>query len=112
MFHAFLGLSSAVASPPCCTSIAMDESPEADEPALPFVDKHLATLLAQACKLISTELHALVEAAGFSITELAHPGHVDRQRRPQHGRAGTGLSSTVWEEHLSARVAEADGLGF
>jgi DNA-binding MarR family transcriptional regulator len=47
----------------------MHETPETDESALPFVDNYLAALLAQASKLISTEFHAVVEAAGFSITE-------------------------------------------
>lgn len=44
----------------------MDED---DTPLLPFVDDYLAALLAQASKLISTEFHVAVQAAGFSVTE-------------------------------------------
>lgn len=49
---------------------AADEADDADaDPVLPFVDDYLAALLAQASKLISAEFHAVVEEAGFSITE-------------------------------------------
>ena len=47
----------------------MDEPLEDDDPVLPFVDDYLAALLAQASKLISTEFHAVVQAAGFSVSE-------------------------------------------
>lgn len=47
----------------------MDEDLEDEVPSLPFVDDYLPALLAQASKLISTEFHAVVQAAGFSITE-------------------------------------------
>ncbi len=47
----------------------MVELLEDDEPVLPFVDDYLAALLAQASKLISTEFHAVVQAAGFSVSE-------------------------------------------
>ncbi|WP_038211548.1 MarR family winged helix-turn-helix transcriptional regulator [Xenophilus azovorans] len=47
----------------------MDEETADAEPVLPFVDDYLPALLAQASKLISTEFHAVVQAAGFSVTE-------------------------------------------
>lgn len=47
----------------------MDDAAEDDEVFVPFVDNYLAALLAQASKLISTEFHAVVQAAGFSVTE-------------------------------------------
>lgn len=44
--------------------------PEGDDALpLPFVDDYLPALLAQASKLISTEFHREVQAAGFSVTE-------------------------------------------
>lgn len=47
----------------------MDEEAADVEPVLPFVDDYLPALLAQASRLISAEFHAVVQAAGFSVTE-------------------------------------------
>ena len=47
----------------------LDEDAVDAEPLLHFVDDYLPALLAQASRLISTEFHAVVQAAGFSVTE-------------------------------------------
>jgi DNA-binding MarR family transcriptional regulator len=46
----------------------VDTLPDELDP-LPFVDDYLPALLAQASKLISSEFHEVVQAAGFSVTE-------------------------------------------
>lgn len=47
----------------------MDDMQPDDAPDFAFVDDYLPALLAQASELISGEFHAVVQSAGFSVTE-------------------------------------------